>query len=75
LSSPPPPFSFIPFPILPGIVWTSIIFSSYIHVCTVFALYSASHTSFSTSFTLPLLPTPERQDLSHFPVLIIQEWL
>jgi hypothetical protein len=46
LTSPLPPFSFITSSPIPGIVSTGIIFSVYIQVYIVFALYSLSYTFF-----------------------------
>jgi hypothetical protein len=72
LNSPPPSFSFIPPPIIPGIVSIGIIFQ-FSYRCTQYFHYIDAPMPF-----LHLLPptstNPSRQDLFSPPVLWFYKW-
>jgi hypothetical protein len=69
LNSPPPPLSFIPPSPDSWNRFNMYNFCIYIHVYTLFALYSSSYPLFLAISLLPLVPTPSpQQNLFHPPV-------
>jgi hypothetical protein len=69
-NSPPPSFSFFSSSLHFWNSFSRYHFSIYMHVYTIFTLYSTYVCSFPISFLLPLVPTPPTQkDLFCFPVL------